>query len=312
MRFNSEDNACAYDKNHIFAAGGFNGSTRMRSAEGYVIKNGITLQSTAPYVSDSTSPPTSGVCKTTYSPQIKPIKDQWDFTNDVAGTMNYIATISPVAVALVVCADFNFYKSGIYNNASCNEQNSEGGHAMTMIGYGTENGVDYWLCRNSWGPTWGESGHVRIKRGANIATIESRGIYAPVPITAANKCTTSLDYYYDSYPNCQCTAAKTTAPSAPFTVQSQPGQTGCIPSKIQYNCTGSGKDVVGVTLYDDSGKQIGGEMNYCYSKRSTDAPVVKCMTIPSGSSVNYGTYENSRVAYAVCQNWGPQGADWGC
>ncbi|KAJ0666994.1 putative actinidain [Helianthus annuus] len=31
-------------------------------------------------------------------------------------------------------------------------------HAAVIIGYGTENGVDYWLLKNSWGPTWGETG----------------------------------------------------------------------------------------------------------------------------------------------------------
>jgi C1A family cysteine protease len=37
-------------------------------------------------------------------------------------------------------------------------------HAVSMIGYGTENGVNYWLLKNSWGTSWGESGFFRIKR----------------------------------------------------------------------------------------------------------------------------------------------------
>ena len=40
-------------------------------------------------------------------------------------------------------------------------------HAVLVIGYGTEGGVDYWLVKNSWGPDWGDNGKIKIKRGTN-------------------------------------------------------------------------------------------------------------------------------------------------
>jgi len=41
----------------------------------------------------------------------------------------------------------------------------KGGHAVKILGWGQEDGVDYWLCGNSWGPDWGEDGYFKIKMG---------------------------------------------------------------------------------------------------------------------------------------------------
>lgn len=48
-----------------------------------------------------------------------------------------------------------------------------GGHNLRLIGYGSENGVDYWIGVNSW-PDWGENGTFKILRGQNEVDIEKR------------------------------------------------------------------------------------------------------------------------------------------
>ena len=41
------------------------------------------------------------------------------------------------------------YKGGVYSDAFCRPDSLD--HALQLVGYGTEGGVDYWICKNSWG-----------------------------------------------------------------------------------------------------------------------------------------------------------------
>ena len=37
-------------------------------------------------------------------------------------------------------------------------------HAVLIVGFGTENGIDYLKVKNSWGKSWGDNGYVKILR----------------------------------------------------------------------------------------------------------------------------------------------------
>ena len=60
---------------------------------------------------------------------------------------------------------FHYYKGGIFGLQGECREDLHGGHAITLIGYGTDNsGNDYWIIKNSWGTDWGKNGFAKISR----------------------------------------------------------------------------------------------------------------------------------------------------
>ncbi len=49
--------------------------------------------------------------------------------------------------------------SKIFQGCSTKEQN----HAVTAVGFGVENGVPFWVVKNSWGTNWGNGGFFKIR-----------------------------------------------------------------------------------------------------------------------------------------------------
>lgn len=65
----------------------------------------------------------------------------------------------PVVAVLNADIDFVFYQSGIIDTDSCKSNTL---HPVLVVGFDTENDIDYFLIKNSWGTTWGEKGYARI------------------------------------------------------------------------------------------------------------------------------------------------------
>lgn len=69
----------------------------------------------------------------------------------------------PVAVSIDASqASFQLYSSGIYDEPNCSSEDYD--HAVGVVGFGSEDGKDYWIVRNSWGTGWGEDGYIRMRR----------------------------------------------------------------------------------------------------------------------------------------------------
>jgi len=105
-----------------------------------------------------------------------------DFESDKIGFQGEVIQVSgadniaraimeggPVETAFTVYDDFANYTSGIYTHVSGSVL---GGHAVRIVGFGVENGQQYWKIANSWNPYWGEKGYFRIRRGNNECGIE--------------------------------------------------------------------------------------------------------------------------------------------
>lgn len=59
---------------------------------------------------------------------------------------------------------FRNYKDGVITTRKCGQSIN---HSVLIIGYGTVGNIDYWIIKNSFGKTWGDSGFARIKRDPN-------------------------------------------------------------------------------------------------------------------------------------------------
>lgn len=55
--------------------------------------------------------------------------------------------IGPLSV-LMNAAGLQRHKSGIFNPRRCNPESLD--HGVLLVGYGTDNGEDYWIVKNSW------------------------------------------------------------------------------------------------------------------------------------------------------------------
>lgn len=98
-----------------------------------------------------------------------------------AATMAAIYNRGSVTAYLDVYNDFYTYSTGVYVKSK--SAVFKGGHAVRIIGWGASYVISssifkialgkYWICANSWGTSWGQSGYFHIRRGTNEVGIES-------------------------------------------------------------------------------------------------------------------------------------------
>ncbi|KAG6475787.1 zingipain-2-like [Zingiber officinale] len=104
------------------------------------------------------------------------IKGFKQVNNDETELLKAVAR-QPVTVSVAINTTIlQSYSAGVLTEIGCG---SDINHSMTVVGYGTENGTDYWLLKNSYGPDWGDSGYIEMARGVNggICRITEEAFY---------------------------------------------------------------------------------------------------------------------------------------
>jgi len=145
----------------------------------FVKDKGIPLDTCLPYQADDFActpintcrnckgPPGEGTCwaQANYT---RFWVDQYSSITGVQNIMAELVSRGPVAAGIdaTVLED---YTGGIITVTTPAHIN----HIVSIVGYGTSNGTDYWIGRNSWGQYWGENGWFRIVRGRNALGIEA-------------------------------------------------------------------------------------------------------------------------------------------
>lgn len=133
-------------------------TTALESCLSYVNSNGgIQLSENYPYTGEKAH------CHASKNSSLASLVSGVTYITDNSAT-DILAAISggPVVAAVSSSAsDFMYYSSGILNSKACVGTLDL---LVTIVGFGTENDVDFYYVRNSWGTDWGEGGYARIAR----------------------------------------------------------------------------------------------------------------------------------------------------
>jgi len=127
----------------------------------YVIKNkGIDSEDAYPYQG------VDGTCNFTSSNIGAKISNFTMISSDEDQMAAYLVQNGPIAIA-ANAEEWQFYFGGVFYIPCATSLD----HGILIVGYGVETDIfdqtmPFWIVKNSWGESWGESGYIRIERGA--------------------------------------------------------------------------------------------------------------------------------------------------
>lgn len=131
-----------------------------------------------PLMTEAAYPYTSGTgkqgsCKYESSEGVGKVRGFKDVGKS-ASQMKAAIMKGPVSVAIEADKTvFQHYRSGVITGGACGTKLD---HGVLAVGYGEEDGEPYFLVKNSWGPSWGDEGYVKIGQ-SNVCGILADASY---------------------------------------------------------------------------------------------------------------------------------------
>ena len=87
----------------------------------------------------------------------------------------------PIQVAIDASrSTFGFYSTGVYYDEECKNKPEDLDHSVLLVGFGSQDGQDYWLVKNSWSTNWGDNGYIKMSTKDNNCGVATDAVYATV------------------------------------------------------------------------------------------------------------------------------------
>ncbi|XP_054778208.1 P34 probable thiol protease-like [Prosopis cineraria] len=136
-----------------------------RTAFEYVIRNdGISEENSYPYEDQQ------GTCRANMQNGGRVVKiSSYTKVQQSDDALLCATAQQPITVSMDATY-LQFYKEGIFEGENCEMGSTYTNHAVLIVGYGSQDGKDYWTVKNSWGQNWGQNGYFFITRNTNSPT----------------------------------------------------------------------------------------------------------------------------------------------
>ncbi|XP_043705949.1 pro-cathepsin H-like isoform X2 [Telopea speciosissima] len=164
----------------VDCAGSFNnfgcrGGLPSQAFEYIKYNGGLDTEEAYPYTA------ADGVCKYTSENVGVKVFDSVNITQGAEDELQHaVGAVRPVSIAFEVVKEFRLYSKGVFTSTTCGSTPMDVNHAVLAVGYGVENDVPYWLVKNSWGASWGDSGYFKMEMGKNMCGIATCASYPVV------------------------------------------------------------------------------------------------------------------------------------